>query len=112
MFLLQVFLLGSLALVHYQSNLSILSFLFCQIPCIALFTSGDAKVCTDLLIKTVWAPEAALFARPSTGKHEVVKGRWVQCLQGQHCGQCQHKHTVQHQLVFLVQLDWRREERY
>ena len=39
----------------------------------SLLQLGDTKVCTDLLITTVWAPEAVLFALPSMGKHEVIK---------------------------------------
>ena len=102
----QVFLLGSLALIHYQSNLSILSFLYCQFSCITLFTSGNAKACTDLLIKTVQAPEAALFAHLSKGKHKVVKvGGHDVCRDSSVC-----EHTVQHQLIFLAQLDQRCEE--
>ena len=39
----------------------------------SLLQLGDARACTDLLIKTVRVSEAVLFAHLSTGKHEVVK---------------------------------------
>ena len=39
----------------------------------SLLQLGNAKVHTDILIKTVQAPEAALFAHPSVGKHKVIK---------------------------------------
>ena len=48
-----------------------------------MFTLGNAKVCTDLLIKTVRAPKAVLFACLSAGKHKVIKvGRCDVCRDG------------------------------